>query len=236
MTSAPPPVLLTSSTTVLGGELGEMSLTAAELRRADAHRHEDDRADFVAAHFLVRVCAARLLRAATASHTVVQECDKCGGPHGRPRLDGHPEVHLSLSHTRGVVAAAAGYGPVGIDVERISAGDTHAAPSEWALTPQEAEATRRAPHPYHAYLRQWGRKEAFIKVGAATMATLAGFDLSGLPLHDEPGSAVRLSRLRQWHVLDWTGTIPGTIGAAVATEPPRFSTIARPAEIEEPRP
>jgi 4'-phosphopantetheinyl transferase len=50
----------------------EELLTPVERRRAREFRQDEDRRDFIAAHALVRSCAARLLGTAMESVTVVQ--------------------------------------------------------------------------------------------------------------------------------------------------------------------
>ena len=73
------------------------------------------------------MCAGRLLDVPPGDVSIVQRCATCGGPHGRPEVAGHPGVGASLAHSRGVVAAAAGMVPVGIDVEAFPPPDGLAA-------------------------------------------------------------------------------------------------------------
>lgn len=41
------------------------------------------------------------------------------GEHGKPAIDGHPELHFSLSHSGSFVACVIGEMPVGVDVQTI---------------------------------------------------------------------------------------------------------------------
>lgn len=59
-------------------------------------------------------CVRELLRKVLALETLPELRTN---EYGKPYLPGGPQ--LSLSHTRGAVAAAIGTGPVGVDVERI---------------------------------------------------------------------------------------------------------------------
>src|SRR5258705_7785908 len=94
-------------------------LTDVERGRAEKFRFADDRSDFVAAHLLVRACGGEVLGRSPADLTLSQQCPTCAGPHGPPRLAPAEGLAVSLAHTRGHVAACAGPGPVGVDVERL---------------------------------------------------------------------------------------------------------------------
>lgn len=191
-------------------------LTEVERTRVERFRHQHTRDDFVAAHVLVRECAARLLGAEAAALTLLQQCPDCDRTdHGRPYLAEHPEVHVSLSHGHGVVAAAAGFGLVGVDVEQPSRA-TAAEVAERVLAPAELARMKAHAEPDRAFLRYWVRKEALIKVGRATLDTLSGVDLSDLPLD---GSPVR-GRWAELHLMDWEDEPRGAVvGVAAAAEP-----------------
>lgn len=65
------------------------------------------------------------------------------------------------------------------------------------------------------------RKESLIKIGRATLDTLASVDLSALPLDVPPGAPLR-SRHQDLHLLDWTDPEYGAAVAAVSTAAPRI--------------
>ena len=193
-------------------------LSPAEQNRLARFRRRSDGEDFQAAHLLIRKCAARLLGLRARDVEIVQRCATCGGPHGRPEIVGHPDIGASLAHSRGVVAAAAGTAPVGIDVEAfppadgLSAGDLSA-----ALTAAEIRAIESAPDSRRAVLVAWARKEACLKAGLVDLDGLAGFDLSALPLHPPPGDLVaRPLEHAGWAVHDWWDGRTGAVGAVVA--------------------
>lgn len=97
-----------------------------------------------------RTAAARLVRDATGRTLRHGPCSRCGGDHGRPRLEGGGSVSLAYAGDL-VVAALAEDGDIGVDVER-------GAPSS------PARLDRLAPG---ATLRDWTRFEAATKaVGA----------------------------------------------------------------------
>ncbi|MFF9865977.1 4'-phosphopantetheinyl transferase family protein [Streptomyces sp. NPDC013953] len=171
--------------------LGTVRLAPYEEDRAARLAPGPRRDDYLAAHVLVRLCAARSTGEPLSSLVIGQRCEDCGGDdHGRPYLPGRPGTGVSLSHAEGVVAAAAGPGPVGVDVEAVPPGAPDARLLARVLTPSEIAAVRAAPDPMLAFLRHWVRKEALVKVGAATLGTLRRLDLtdpattSGLRLHD----------------------------------------------------
>ncbi|MBV2153796.1 4'-phosphopantetheinyl transferase superfamily protein [Kitasatospora sp. SUK 42] len=202
-------------------EAGEHLLTALEQERAARFRQESGRIDFTAGHVLVRLCAARLLGVPAAELVLAQRCPDCGlADHGKPYLPDHPGVHVSLSHTRGVVAAGAGYQPVGVDVELSARGGSLRAVARRVLTPAELALVEAAPEPDQAFLRQWVRKESLIKIGRTTLDTLGQVDLAALPLDVPPGAPLR-SRFEDLHLLDWTDPEHGAVVAAVSTAPPR---------------
>ncbi|MEW6476453.1 MAG: 4'-phosphopantetheinyl transferase superfamily protein [Actinomycetota bacterium] len=198
--------------------LGDWRLSAPEEERMSRLQRSADRDDFLAAHLLVRICAARVLDLRPEEVSIVQHCPTCGGPHGRPELDGHPEVGVSLAHSRGVVAAAAGTVPVGVDVEAFpAAGGLAAGDLSAALTAAEMAAIDSAPDPGRAVLLAWARKEACLKAGLVDLDGLDGFDLSALPLGPPPGGLVPRSVVHgSWAVHDWWDGRAGAIGVVVA--------------------
>jgi 4'-phosphopantetheinyl transferase len=191
-------------------------LTAAERSRARALRHSRDRDGFVAAHALARACAARMLGLPFERLTWEQRCPECGGPHGRPSIAEAPDLGLSLAHASGYVAAAAATGRVGVDVEpaRNDSFDDEMARS--VLTERELEALARAPDRGVAFLRQWVRREALVKVGALTLDTLQSVDFSHLPDGEPPGGWATHC-YGDLHLADWR--VGPAIGAVASQVP-----------------
>jgi 4'-phosphopantetheinyl transferase len=232
------PLVLAGPTVAVLAQLdgAERLLSDVELARAGAFRRPSDRSDFIAAHALARVCAAeRLPGAEPGGLTLVQRCDRCGGAHGRPTVLEAPELSVSLAHTGGYVAAIAGDGPVGVDAERTD-GRADLAAAELALNAEELRAVLAAPDPGLAFLRQWVRKEALVKVGVAAIDGMRDLDLGALPPastaapgYGEPGvqePGTRPLRWDRWHLLDWWQPSAGAIGTAVAAVPPRLVTLS----------
>jgi 4'-phosphopantetheinyl transferase len=196
---------------------GEDRLTAVERERRARLRRPGDRDDFLAAHLVVRQCVGRLLGVAPAEVVIEQRCTTCGGPHGRPEVAGHPEVRASLAHSAGVVAAAAGTAPLGVDVETV--GPVELAPDDVSIAFGAAEiaAIEAAPEPGRALRLAWVRKEACLKAGLVELDGLADYDLAALPLDPPRGDrALRAVSLGSWTVHDWWDGRTGAVGAVLA--------------------
>lgn len=209
---------------VLAGPI--VPLAPHETLRAARFRSPEDRRDYLAAHLLVRRAAARLLPAGTPTVRLVQRCTTCGQDgHGRPSADGHPDLHLSLSHARGAVAAAAAWSPVGIDLEpRVRPGPPTGSLWSGTLTAAEQELLRALDDPCAGFLRLWVRKEALVKVGAAALDRLTDVDLSALPLDDGHGAGPP-RRSGGWTITDWSDR--DHVAAVAAAGPVEIEVLAR---------
>lgn len=151
-------------------------LTPVERQRADELIREQDREDFIAAHILVRQVAGELVGAKGRDLRLVQICETCAGPHGLPRIEGRDDVHVSLAHSRGWVAAIAADRRCGIDVENVvelrRVGVVRA-----ALTHMESAWIDESADQIDAFAQVWVRKESLVKVGVVRIEDLANVDL-----------------------------------------------------------
>jgi 4'-phosphopantetheinyl transferase len=84
------------------------------------------------------------------------------GPHGKPFIVGHPEIHFSLSHCREAVACAVSDRPVGIDVESVQRYRESLA--QYTMNEQEQQQIAAAERPDVAFIRLWTMKEARLKL------------------------------------------------------------------------
>lgn len=84
---------------------------------------------------------------------------------GKPYMPAHPELHISLSHCRGAVAAAVARRPVGIDIEPLDSDSPEPMPELLAVTFSAAEQARilSAAEPRRELLELWTRKESRLK-------------------------------------------------------------------------
>ncbi|MGY1683659.1 4'-phosphopantetheinyl transferase family protein [Geodermatophilus sp. SYSU D01176] len=214
-----PVVLLARPEDVLGRG-GEHLLTLRERRRAAALRHRADRDAHVAAHLLVRHCAAALTGRPVEALELVQDCAECGSTdHGRPSIAGLPELHVSLAHTRGAVVAGADRQPIGVDVERARTRDLAPAVLAHTLTAAEAARVRSASDPPLAFLRHWVRKECLVKLGVVTLDALSRVELDLATEQDVDEGRTR-SRFGPLHLLDWFDPTLDVAVAAAAHRPP----------------
>jgi 4'-phosphopantetheinyl transferase len=188
-------------------------LTSVELERASAFRRRADRDDFVAAHSLVRVAAGALLSEQPLALTMVQACQACQAPHGVPRLREHPEIGLSMSHTHGFVAVAASPTPIGVDVEVVRREHWDLSIASLVLSPAELDSLRDTDDPAWAFVRQWVRKEALVKVGVCELDDLPSIDLpidgSAILTRGQQGPSIRWN---DWVLFEW---VPPEAGDAV---------------------
>ncbi|MFE3068719.1 4'-phosphopantetheinyl transferase family protein [Streptomyces sp. NPDC059247] len=159
-------------------ELHEGLLEDWELRRLAAARLPERRADALAARLLVRLCAARFTGLPVTGAAPAQWCPDCGRHgHGRPYLPGRPGTGVSLSHADGVVAAAVGPGPIGVDVEPAARRPGSLRVLRRLLPETGLRAAAALPDPGPELLRLWVRREALFKAGAdVSPSGTAGFE------------------------------------------------------------
>lgn len=194
----------------------DFSLAPHEVARAAGLHDDADRDDYLAAHLLVRIAAARLLDRDARTLVMRQRCMVCGGEHGAVSLEDSAEPRMSLSHASGMVAAIVGRNEVAIDVEPVPAvpdrmwADRFLSPEEAALLPTND------PDMAAVLTRWWVRKECLVKLGAATLDGLGEVDLShlGTGAHRVPKSIDRAPVKPGTALVDWVGELRGYAGAA----------------------
>lgn len=172
-----------------------------ERERAACFVHEADREAYVAAHRLVRISAGLFLGCSPADLDIGRWCSQSGNDvgHGRPVILGYPDVHLSLSHSRGYVAAMAHALPCGIDVEGLAGAPTV---PDRALTMMERQWLVK--HGVGEAMRLWVRKEALVKAGLARLDDVGC--LCVVAEGEELASEVEGYCLEGWEM-------PGAVGA-----------------------
>ncbi|MDT0263827.1 4'-phosphopantetheinyl transferase family protein [Jatrophihabitans lederbergiae] len=211
-------------------------LTAAELARAPQGVH---RAAYLLAHLILRsVLGEQLCVDPARVALAAAPCERCGGPHGKPVLAGSDELHLSLSHTRGLAVVALSSEPVGVDAEPAGGRSWRSAQLSEVLHPRElAELARVAiPHRDRAILGCWVRKEAYLKGRGSGLNRALGSCYVGLPGsrgHPNPDWAVADVPLSTGHVCATAArsTTPATLSVEVRAGPrfdPHTGAIALP--------
>ncbi|MCZ2839794.1 4'-phosphopantetheinyl transferase family protein [Modestobacter sp. VKM Ac-2985] len=220
---APLVVVASPDEVLAGADVG--LLGAAERARSAALQDPADRAAYVAAHLLVRRCAAALTGRPLTDLAVHQWCTDCRtAGHGRPSLVDLPDVHVSWSHSRGAVVAAAAWRPVGVDVEEFPA-EGQAAGRFPGLAPAEQQQVRSAVDAPLLALRHWARKECLVKTGTTTLAGMGRVDLSRLTeRRDRAGRAV--SRYRGLYLTDWCDPAREVLVAVAGAAAPVVRALA----------
>ncbi|WP_340559864.1 4'-phosphopantetheinyl transferase family protein [Streptomyces sp. GSL17-111] len=152
-------------------------LTPEEQARLARVRLPRRRDDVMAARLLLRLCAAHVTGRPPHELSPSQHCPTCGRDgHGRPYLPGHPGLGVSLSHADGLVAAAVGPGPVGIDVEPSTRRPGPLRMLARVLPAADLRAATAHPDPGPELLRLWVRREARLKAGRDDLPLLEWTD------------------------------------------------------------
>ncbi|MBR1449386.1 MAG: 4'-phosphopantetheinyl transferase superfamily protein [Prevotella sp.] len=118
-------------------------------------RHEQGRRLCVAAYLLLK---RALLEQEGIDENPLFEY----GPHGKPTIAGHPELHFSLSHCREAAACVLSRRPVGIDVE--GTGRFRESVARYAMSEAEMARILQAPRPEVEFTRLWTMKESLLKL------------------------------------------------------------------------
>jgi 4'-phosphopantetheinyl transferase len=163
----------------------DLPLTADEHDRADAFHRRCDRDTFVAARLLTRTIVARHVGTGPLDVRLVQVCEQCGGPHGRPRVLGHDDVHVGWSHSGDLVAAVVDVVPCAIDIESLVSSRDRDLPPESLTDPERAWLDRQPDH-HRAFAALWVRKEVLVKLGLTDLDEALAVDVipsfDGLPV------------------------------------------------------
>jgi 4'-phosphopantetheinyl transferase len=154
-------------------------LDPQERAQAERFHFDEDRSTYIAAHWLVRHALASVGGLGPADWRFTIDM------HGKPGIDpalGRPDLRFNLSHTRGLVACAIGFGDmIGIDVEALSRGPTDLDVAERFFSPSEVAILRGTPQARQpcTFMRFWTLKEALIKAtGEGLSRALDSFSFS----------------------------------------------------------
>jgi len=123
------------------------------------------------------------------------------GPHGKPDVADCP-IHFNWSHSGAQwLMAVATLGPVGIDLEQVSAGFEWQGPASIAFHPNEQQFVQSGPIRRERFYRIWVRKEALLKgVGVGLSDNLA--DISVADLDGALRNEMQMPDGRKWFLVD----------------------------------
>ena len=134
------------------------ALAAVSQQRRDyalRYRQERDQRLCLAAYRLLQ--RALLLEYGINETPVFTYDDK-----GKPLLQGHPDIHFSLSHCHEAVAVAVSDHPVGIDIE--ATGHYSAEVARRVMNDDEMREIETSAQPEVAFTRLWTMKESLYKL------------------------------------------------------------------------
>jgi 4'-phosphopantetheinyl transferase len=168
-------------------------LDADEQSRAARFHFDADRRDYVAAHAMLRALLSARVNAPRREWRFIVDDG------GKPRIDppsGAPALRFSLSHTRGLAAAAvAARGSIGVDAERIDSAKADMAIADAYFAPSEVRMLRAAPSAERtdSFFRLWTLKEAYLKataegVGVRLDSFAFSFDADGVAFSPPTGA------------------------------------------------
>lgn len=81
--------------------------------------------------------------------------------HGKPSIDGHPEIHFNLSHCRAGVVCALSNRPIGVDIECLR--QYRDSLAHYTMNDRELHEIQQTSNPDIAFTRLWTMKEAVVK-------------------------------------------------------------------------
>lgn len=166
-------------------------LDPVERRRYGTIVDRAGRGRFLVGCALSRLALGGLLGLPPADVPLRRVCPRCGGPHGKVRLDLPSSgplsewsgLDFSVAHSGAVIGVAVcENGRVGLDVEEADVGLDVDSAARVALADSELAALYSRPPAERkpAFLRTWTRKEAVLKaLGVGLGAPLRGLELSG---------------------------------------------------------
>lgn len=140
-----------------GFDLDEVLAAVCPQRREYALRYRQERDQ--------RLCLAayRLLQRALEQEFGIRELTQfVFDENGKPMLQGHPDIHFSLSHCREAVAVAVSNRPIGIDIETTA----HYSPevARRVMNDDEMLKIKASSRPDVAFTRLWTMKESLYKL------------------------------------------------------------------------
>ena len=82
--------------------------------------------------------------------------------HGKPSIEGHPEICFNLSHCKEAAICVISDQPIGVDVESIR--EYKESLVNYTMNDEEVSLIKSADNPAAAFIRLWTMKEATMKL------------------------------------------------------------------------
>ena len=124
-------------------------------RLALRYRQEHDRRLSLAVYLL-------LMEALEKEYDIHTPQEFVFGPHGKPTLKDHPDIHFNISHCKDAVACAIDDSPVGIDIESVGRYKDELA--RYTMNDEEIATIAAAEDPEVVFIELWTKKEAATKL------------------------------------------------------------------------
>ena len=139
-----------------GAEVARMLPLVPEPRRSEALRFKHTFGRFA--------CLKSYLILAELLQSVfgIKEFRMGTGEHGKPYLEGHPDIHFNISHCSKAIAIAVSDNPVGIDVEAFR--HFNEGLLEKSMNESERAEIMASTSPEETFASYWTRKEAVFKL------------------------------------------------------------------------
>ena len=137
-------------------DLNEALLQLSDQRREEAlkYKHELGQRTCAAAYIL-------LCQGLRELYGITEKPIFEYGPHGKPSIIGHPDIHFNLSHCKEAVICAISDNPIGVDVESVERYKENVA--RHVMNERELKMIAEADRPGVMFTRLWTMKEAFVK-------------------------------------------------------------------------
>jgi 4'-phosphopantetheinyl transferase len=138
-------------------DLQKALLSISEQRREQALRFKNEQGQ--------RLCVSAYLllkRALKDQEGITENPIFEFGPHGKPSIIGHPELHFSISHCKEAAVCVLSRRPIGIDVESI--GRYREAVARYSMSSAEMLRIEQAANSELEFVRLWTMKESLLKL------------------------------------------------------------------------
>ena len=128
----------------------------SEQRREQLHKfkHELEKKTCAMAYMLLRGGLRQ-------EYGILKPPQFCYNEHGKPHIQGRPDIHFNLSHCNVGVICALSHCPVDIDIESIN--EYYDSLANYSMNAQELQLINAAEHPNVAFTCLWTMKEAVLK-------------------------------------------------------------------------
>lgn len=146
----------------INDNIAQLPLETALLELSDQRReqalkfkHEQGRRLCVAAYLLLKEGLAQ-------EYGINESPVFAYNEHGKPHIEGCPDIHFNLSHCREGVLCGLSSRPIGVDIESIR--EYKDSLATYTMNEDELRLINSSPRPDVAFIRLWTMKESFLKL------------------------------------------------------------------------